>query len=383
MAEPAPTSPRSRSLRPVPGPFSPIAVRKWLGFPAPLSPLIGREREVDALCALLRDPSRRLITLTGPGGSGKTRLAIEAAQRASADFPDGGAFVPLAAVSDAALILPAIAQLLDVLGGPGRSLQESLVMALQSRHLLLVLDNLEHLVGATATADIAALLQGCPGLTILATSRSLLRIHDERRFSTPPLAVPMTANALPLDALGDYGAIALFVARAQAINRDFALDATNASILVEICRRLDGLPLAIELAAAWVRVLSPAALLERLEPRLPLLRGGGDDLPARLRTMRDAIAWSYDLLSPEERALFRRLAVFSGGFTLEAAEAVAGGAAVRGRKGEGGEGGEDGEPASRQGGETVSRQSSASNQRPRARDQEPIANGQEPETKSQ
>jgi non-specific serine/threonine protein kinase len=275
--------------------------------------------------ALVREPPRRLITLTGPGGVGKTRLALAVAAEVAPEFADGAVFVPLAAIADADLLLPTIARALDIRETRERSWAEAVLTALRERYLLLVLDNVEHLAlpGMTAAADVAALLDACPGVTALVTSRAPLHLRGEQRFVTPPLALPTPGETLPIETLADYGAIAFFVERARLVNYEFALNADNADAIAAICRRLDGLPLAIELATPWLRVLPPAALLAQLEPRLPLLQGGAADQPARLRTMRDAIAWSYDLLSPDEARLFRRLAVFTGGFTLEAATWVA------------------------------------------------------------
>ena len=289
-------------------------------FPLPMTALVGRAGEVAAIQGLLGREGVRLLTLIGPGGVGKTRLALAAAAEIGDEFPDGAAFVPLAAVRDPSYVLPAIAQALDIRQAPDRRLAETLVVVLKDRHLLLVLDNFEHV--APAAGDVADLLEACPRLTALVTSRAALRLDGERRFATLPLAVPSPEAPLAGDELAAAEAVALFVQRARQVQPDFAVDARNAAAVAEICRRLEGLPLAIELAAAWIRVLPPAALLERLAQRLPLLRGGGDDQPARLRTMRDAIAWSYELLAPDEALLFRRLSVFVGGFSLEAAEAV-------------------------------------------------------------
>ncbi len=315
----------SNPHRPAPRSITPIRSRRWLGFPAATPRPTGRDLEIATLRELLLAPRRRLVTLTGPGGVGKTRLALAVAEEIAPEFADGATFIPLTAVSEPALILPVIARLLDVRESPGRSPRDTLVGVLRDLHLLLVLDNFEHLAMADAAADVSALLETCPDVTILVTSRTPLRLHSEHLFITDPLSLPSgVADANPATLTG-YGAVALFVERARMTRRDFALTTGNAASVVEICRRLDGLPLAIELAAAWVRVLPPADLLARLEPRLPLLRGGPTDQPPRLRTMRDAIAWSYDRLSDEERQCLRRLAIFVGGFTLEAAEWVAGG----------------------------------------------------------
>jgi non-specific serine/threonine protein kinase len=289
-------------------------------LPAPLSRFIGREREVAAVSELLRQDDTRLVTLIGPGGVGKTRLALRVAEVVADEFRSGVVFVPLAAVGGPALVLSTIARALEVREAPDRSLIEVLVATLANRHLLLVLDNIEHVL--EAASSLADLLQHCPGLTLLVTSREPLHLSGEHRFPLSPLALPGTGDVPEPERLSTFEAIAFFLDRARQVQPGFALNARNAAIVHEICRRLEGLPLALELAAPWLRALSPTALLARLERRLPLLTGGSLDHPVRLRTMRDAIAWSYDLLAADEQRLLRRLAVFSGEFTLDAAEWV-------------------------------------------------------------
>jgi predicted ATPase/DNA-binding CsgD family transcriptional regulator len=286
----------------------------------PRTSFVGREREVAAVADLLRQDEVRMVTLTGPGGAGKTRLAVRVAEEVAPHFGDGVVFIALAALRDAALVVPTIARAFAVREAGNRPLMRRLMDELRGRHLLLVLDNFEHVIEAAPA--VAELQGGGTRLSVLATSRAPLRVSGEQAYPLPPLALP--SAAAPAERLAEAAAVRLFADRAHAVDPGFALTTKNAPTVAAICRRLDGLPLALELAAAKIRLLPLPALLARLEHRLPLLTGGGRDQPARLRTMRDAVAWSHDLLTTDEQTLFRRLAVFVEGFDLEAAEAVAG-----------------------------------------------------------
>lgn len=294
--------------------------------PVPLSTLVGRDREAAEATALVRDPATRLVTLIGPGGVGKTRLALRVAAEVQADVADGVVFVDLTSIRDAAHVMPALAQAVGVRRTDDRSALTALKHTLRMRQALLIFDNFEQVIDAAQ--QVSELLQACPRLTALVTSRTLLNLSGERTVTVPPLSVPVVdrrgahrGDGSPEELLG-YDAIRLFVARSQAVRPTFTLNAENARVVAEICARLDGLPLAIEMAASRSALFSPDALLARLDRRLPILADGPRDLPDRQRTMRDTIAWSYDLLSPAEQAVLRRLAVFVGGCTFETAEAV-------------------------------------------------------------
>ena len=291
-------------------------------LPASLTALIGRASELTTLTTLLHQPDVRLLTLVGPGGVGKTRLALEVAAALAGEFTDGVALVPLTAISTHLQVPSAVAQALDLRESAERPIAEQLATLLRTQHVLLVFDNVEHV--AEAASFMATLLSACPLLTILATSRAVLHVTGERVFMVVPLALPNPAHALTTEVAMAAPAVQLFVARAQATRPDFTVTASNVAAISAICRRLDGLPLAIELAAARMTHLPPSALLAHLEAPLTMLTGGPHDQPRRLQTLRDAITWSYDLLSPAEQCLCRRLAVFADGFTLEAAEAVGG-----------------------------------------------------------
>ena len=284
--------------------------------PTPPTSLVGREHEVETIATLLRKEDVRLLTLIGPGGVGKTRLAIEVARRSRESFADGVVFVPLAPLRDPELVPSVLAETLGVKDVADRSLQDALKRHLQGKVMLLLVDNTEHLLPAAPV--VADLIEGCPRLTVMATSRAPLRLSAEHQFPVVPL--PIGEATFPARS----PAVRLYVERARAVEPSFELTDANADTVARICQRLDGLPLAIELAAARIKLFKPRALLERLDRRLQLLSSGPRDLPERQQTLRDTVAWSHDLLDEAEKTRFRRLAVFAGSFALEAAEEVCG-----------------------------------------------------------
>ena len=286
-------------------------------LPTQLTTFLGRQRELAEAAALLEEA--RLLTLTGPGGTGKTRLSLQLAADVTERFHDGVFFVPLGTIDEPALVLPTIAQALGV-SDPGGGVLDRLADQLAGKQVLLVLDNVEQVI--EAAPDVGELLGRLPEIKVLATSRSPLHVYGEQEFPVPPLGLPDPQHLPALEALSQYASVALFVERAMAVRPGFAVDAANAPAIAEICVRLDGLPLAIELAAARVRVLTPQAILSRLGDQLSLLAGGASNLPARQQTLRGAIGWSHDLLDDGERLAFARLAVFAGGADLAAVEGV-------------------------------------------------------------
>jgi predicted ATPase/transcriptional regulator with XRE-family HTH domain len=286
--------------------------------PTPTTTLVGREQDLKAVATFLGQPGVRLLTLTGTGGVGKTRLAMEAVREAAGLFPDGAAFVALAPVGDAGLVVPTVARSLGLREAGGRSPLEALRAHLSEKRFLLVLDNLEHVL--EAAPEVGGLVESCPGLTVLVTSRAPLRVRGEQEYPVGPLALPPSADSPAAEKVAGSSSGRLFAERARASSPTFEITEESAPAVASICRRLDGLPLALELVAARTRFLSPAALLLRLDRALEA--GGARDLPERQRTMRATLDWSYDLLHDPEKELFRRLSVFAGGFTLEASEAV-------------------------------------------------------------
>ncbi len=286
-------------------------------LPTQLTTFLGRQRELEEAGDLLRDA--RLLTLTGPGGSGKTRLSLQLAAEASDLFHDGVYFVPLGTIGEPSLVLPTIAQAMGLPDPRGRAL-DHLAEHLAEKRVLLVLDNFEQVL--EAAPDVGELLQRLPGVAVLVTSRSPLRIYGEQEYPVPPLAVPDPRHLPDLEGISQYASVALFIERAMGVQPGFRVDVSNAPAIAEICARLDGLPLAIELAAARVRVLTPQAIMSRLDHRLSLLAGGSRNVPERQQTLRGAIDWSHDLLEPRDRVAFARFSAFSGGASEKAFAAV-------------------------------------------------------------
>ena len=289
-------------------------------IPHPLTPIVGREQEVDAVLRFLTTVELRLLTLTGPGGVGKTRIALHSAHRVKTSLGMDVAFVNLAPIVEPALVRAAMAQAIGVPVGDHRTLMTRLVQAIGDRWLLLVLDNFEQVISEAVM--VAELLSRCPNVNALITSRMPLHIQGEQEFPVPPLDVPDLDAPAPLPEVAANDAVSLFVQRAKATTPEFRLTEHNARTVAAICSRLDGLPLAIELAAARVRIFTVESLLARLNDRFAVLTGGPRDMPSRQRTMHSAIQWSFDLLSREERIVFQRLAIFSGSFSLNAATEI-------------------------------------------------------------
>lgn len=306
----------STSIRPL----DPWRRETPLDVPLPLTALVGRERELAEVRAALLDDNVRLLTVTGPAGVGKTRFALAVAHDMKTVFTDGAAMVRLATITSPEGVLPAIARALAVRDEGARDLEERLLAFLQRRNMLLLLDNFEHVL--VAGPLLTRLLAASPNLTVLVTSSSALRVQGEHEYALLPLELPLTSASSDLQQIAGIDAVQLFVQRASAVRPDFMLTEANAAVVAEICTRLDGLPLAIELAASRSKVLAPADLLARLDDRFQVLVSRAPDVPERQQTMRRAIEWGYNLLNPEEQWLLRSLSVFSGGWTLEAAEAV-------------------------------------------------------------
>jgi predicted ATPase/class 3 adenylate cyclase/Flp pilus assembly protein TadD len=302
----------------VPSSFPPLKSleRHPTNLPIQPNPLVGRTNEIQEVTELLRDETVRLVTLTGIGGTGKTRLALQVAAEMIDEFQDGVYFVDLAPLSDAESVIPEIMTTLGIPETDGSSLHETLVSSLRDEHLLLILDNFEHVL--EAAVDVAALLERCPKVSIIVTSRAALHLRAEYVRPVSPLETPNPRRSPSLSELAKHDAVSLFVQRASMADASFALTAANAPVIAAICNHLDGIPLALELAAARIRTIPPESLLERLDRRLDLLTMGARDLPARHRTLRATIEWSYSLLTPQAQALFTTLAVFAGGFDLSA-----------------------------------------------------------------
>src|SRR5947209_11133590 len=298
----------------------PVVTRPASNLPVPLTSLIGREQERAAACTLLRRPEVRLATFTGTGGIGKTRLALQVATDLLADFADGVCFVTLAPISDPDLVVPTIAQTLGLKDTGSQPPLEFLKASLSDKHLLLLLDNFEQV--AAAAPQLSELLGACPHLKLLVTSRAVLHLRGEQEFAVPPLALPDLTQLPEHETLAQVPAVALFLQRAWAIQPNLPLTSPNARAIAQMCVQLDGLPLAIELAAARSKLLPPQALLARLGQRLAVLTSGAQDAPARQQTLRNTIAWSYNLLDAKAQQLFRHLSVFVGGCTLQAVETL-------------------------------------------------------------